>query len=593
MAEKISLQIDAKVGDAVNATKTLKQQLKEATNEAQNLAAKYGETSTEAINAAKKTAILKEKLADFKGTVDALNPEAKFKAIGQVAQGIAGGFTAATGAMAVFGIKSEDTEKALLKVQGALALSEGLNTIMGLGDAFGNLKTVIMNGVKSLGTLKGALVATGIGAFAVAIGLIIENWTELKNKIDKTFPSLGGIANLFDNLKKVAFGTLSSIVEGFKVVGEVIGDVFSGEFGKAVDVAKTFGKRVSVAYTAGFKEEEKNQANERRIVLLESQQKDHERTLKVLEAQGKDTYAFKRKMLNDELELLKLQNKKETDEYKNKLNEIKILDITKSIADKKAREDAEKEAFKIKKEKDAERLAEMKLLNDELQANKTNTIRLESDTAKTIIDIQKEVPTAAEISRGIMDEADLKSANQKIETAQYVVNSLSSLNDALNTIQKNGLKKGEKLSIEQEKKAFNRNKALSITQAAINTASAITKGIAQFGPPPSPAGIAAIVAASTVGLAQIAAISSKKFSPEGGDSSVSTSVSGGGGAGSSASGGANLGGATPNQQSTLLQNANINSSALNQNFVKAVVVETDITDAQNRIQGIQNKSKFG
>ena len=116
----IALQIDAKVGDAVNATKTLK------------------------------TAILKEKLADFKGTVDALNPEAKFKAIGQVAQGIAGGFTAATGAMALFGVKSEDTEKALLKVQGALALSEGLNTIMGLGDAFGNLKVVAVDAFKAI-----------------------------------------------------------------------------------------------------------------------------------------------------------------------------------------------------------------------------------------------------------------------------------------------------------------------------------------------------------------------------------------------------------------------------------------------------------
>ena len=574
MAEKISFQFDVTVAEAIEKTGSLKKAIREATNQAQELAAKYGDTSKEAITAAKNTAKLKEQLSDFKGTVDALNPEAKFKAIGQVAQGIAGGFSAATGAMALFGVKSEDTEKALLKVQGALALSEGLNTIMGLGDAFGNLKTVIMNGVKSLGTLKGALVATGIGAFAVVVGLIVENWTELKDKIDKTFPSLGGIANLFDNLKKVAFGTLSSIVEGFKVVGEVIGDVFSGEFGKAVDVAKTFGKRVSVAYTAGFKEEEKNQANERRVVLLESQQKDHERTLKVLEAQGKDTYAFKRKMLNDELELLKLQNKKETDEYKNKLNEIKILDITKSIADKKARD-----------EKREAELKSFENLNKDLQDHKSKIIKLESDTSKTIIDVQKTIPeTETEINRKRLYDAQIMQ-QAIIALSQETLNGITAIGE---------------IGIKNEKKLEKFRKGVALAQLAIDTATAIS-GLTAISFSPTngdniinPLG-PYIKLASGLAVILSNAAKAKKLLSSGGTTSPSLSMSngGGGGAGSSASGGANLGGATPNQQSTLLQNANINSSALNQNFVKAVVVETDITDAQNRIQGIQNKSKFG
>jgi hypothetical protein len=42
---------------------------------------------------------------------------------------------------------------------------------------------------------------------------------------------------------------------------------------------------------------------------------------------------------------------------------------------------------------------------------------------------------------------------------------------------------------------FNRDKALKLAQVGVDTATAIVKGIAEFGPPPSPAGIAAIASA--------------------------------------------------------------------------------------------------
>src|SRR3990170_1252356 len=124
------------------ANKTLKQQLKEAVKEAQLLSAQFGESSKEAFAAQKKVANLKEEISDFGDRINALNPEAKFAAVSKVASGIAGGFAAAQGAMALFGAESEDVQKALLKVQAALALSQGLNEIKGLGDAFKNFKLV-------------------------------------------------------------------------------------------------------------------------------------------------------------------------------------------------------------------------------------------------------------------------------------------------------------------------------------------------------------------------------------------------------------------------------------------------------------------
>ena len=56
--------------------------------------------------------------------------------------------------------------------------------------------------------------------------------------------------------------------------------------------------------------------------------------------------------------------------------------------------------------------------------------------------------------------------------------------------------------------AYTIEKAAAIAQAGINTGAAVMKGIAMFGPPPSPAGIAAIAAAALTGGIQIAKIAS-------------------------------------------------------------------------------------
>lgn len=154
------------VDDLATSNKTLKQQLKEATNEAQLLADKFGANSKEATDAARKVAHLKEEISDFKDRVDALNPEAKFKAFGQALSGVAGGFAAAEGAMALFGGESEELQKHLLKVQAALALSQGINELRGLGDAIGNVKLVALDMFKSI---KAAIVSNPLLAIATAV----------------------------------------------------------------------------------------------------------------------------------------------------------------------------------------------------------------------------------------------------------------------------------------------------------------------------------------------------------------------------------------------------------------------------------------
>jgi hypothetical protein len=132
-----------------------------------------------------------------------------------------------------------------------------------------------------------------------------------------------------------------------------------------------------------------------------------------------------------------------------------------------------------------------------------------------------------------------------------------------------------------KKRQFERDKILRIGQAAIDTAAAIVKGIAQFGPPPSPAGIAAIASAALIGATQIAAIASTKYQ----SGTAPTFDTGGGvsaGAGSAALGGQNAN--TNTQQTDLTALAAEQSAGVNQVYV----LESDITSTQNNV-AIQNK----
>jgi hypothetical protein len=138
MAEKkvIELEVNSNLGN-------LKQQLKQAQVEVQTLAEKFGATSAQAVEAAKKAAILKDKIADAKALTDAFNPDAKFKALSGALTGVAGGFSVVTGAMGAFGKQNEDVEKALLKVQSAMALASGAQAIGESIDSFKQLGAVI------------------------------------------------------------------------------------------------------------------------------------------------------------------------------------------------------------------------------------------------------------------------------------------------------------------------------------------------------------------------------------------------------------------------------------------------------------------
>lgn len=193
-------------------TKSLRGQLREAMMELVRLQDTAGASAQEIANAAKRAADLKDRIGDAKATIEAFDPDAKFKAFGQSIQGVAGAFAATQGALALVGVESAEVEKQLLKVQGALALSEGLNTVLSSIDGFKNLGLVIKTNVLSafasmkaaaisaFTTMRGALIATGVGAFAVALGLIVSNFDAIKEAVLKAIPGLANVGKIFTGL---------------------------------------------------------------------------------------------------------------------------------------------------------------------------------------------------------------------------------------------------------------------------------------------------------------------------------------------------------------------------------------------------------
>ena len=159
---------------------SLKSQLKEAQNEVNELANKFGATSDQAVKAAKKAAELKDAIGDAKALTDAFNPDAKFNALSSSLGGVANGFAAYQGAMGLAGVESKDLEEQLLKVQSAMAVAQGLQGLGEARDSFKQLKAVAIDAFKGI---KTAIGATGIGLLVVALGAIYTYWDDIKELV--------------------------------------------------------------------------------------------------------------------------------------------------------------------------------------------------------------------------------------------------------------------------------------------------------------------------------------------------------------------------------------------------------------------------
>jgi hypothetical protein len=194
--KNILLRVKSDTDDAEKGFKSLKHELKEIEKEL-NRMAMAGEDGTEAFQKMSlRAGELKDQIGDTKARINALASDTfKLDAMTGAVEGLASGFAIVEGASALFGAENEDLQKTLVKVQGAMALLQGAQSIQNLLQkesavyiATTTMAQRVYNAVvgQSTGALKGfktALLATGIGAIIVAIGTLVAYWDELSGAI--------------------------------------------------------------------------------------------------------------------------------------------------------------------------------------------------------------------------------------------------------------------------------------------------------------------------------------------------------------------------------------------------------------------------
>jgi hypothetical protein len=180
ITKTVNLDVQSNLDESTKSVGSLKAQLREAQSEVAALSDKFGATSQQAIEAAKRASELKDRIGDAKALTDAFNPDAKFAALSSSLAGVAGGFSAVTGAIGLLGVESKQVEEQILKVQSAMAIASGLQQLGESADAFKQMKAVAIDAFKGI---KAAIGSTGIGLFVVALGTIYEYWDDIKEAV--------------------------------------------------------------------------------------------------------------------------------------------------------------------------------------------------------------------------------------------------------------------------------------------------------------------------------------------------------------------------------------------------------------------------
>jgi hypothetical protein len=176
MAEKRTIELEIQ-----DNSKSLKAQYKEAVQELQKVSAAYGETSEQAVKAAKAAADLKDQIEFSKDLVDSFNPDAKFNALTRSVGGALDGFQAYEGALGLMGVESEKLQETMVKLQSIMALTQGLQGVMEAKDSFKQLGTVVTDAFGKMTAGSKAFMVTGIGLLIAGVGLLIANFDKLKS----------------------------------------------------------------------------------------------------------------------------------------------------------------------------------------------------------------------------------------------------------------------------------------------------------------------------------------------------------------------------------------------------------------------------
>lgn len=440
--EIIGLEIQVKADGAEQSVGSIRQQIKDANRALIEAQQNFGDYSDEAVAAAKRVAELKDRVQEAAETAALFDPGAKFKAFSGSLQAVAGGFAAVQGALGLVGVESEDLQKQLLKVQSALALSEGLSRISDSAKDFQRLGAVIQQttvfqkglaaanlvtaaaqkalGVATVTTstgfkvLRGAIVATGIGALAIAVVAVIQNFDKLKAALLNAVPGLKTIADGIGNLVTTVTDFLGVTSEAERATSKLLDE-------NAKAIRKT-------ERELEFNADKYDQYTQRKIkanldyrkrleeLLKDEKLTEQERNNFIVQARARadrEIANADKERTDDAKKKRDEENKKLAADNKRKADERKQA----ATAAKQAEEQALDELQKLRNEAAAasikdEALRGVKIIEQQLEIEKKRVQALKV-SEKIKADLLKELEAKAVRDRQAIEEAEAKKREEK------------------------------------------------------------------------------------------------------------------------------------------------------------------------------------
>lgn len=493
--------------------------------------------------------------------------------------------------------------KAINEAEGKIGdLTDSFSTLKGSGiERASSSLSLLREGITNLdfekvkiglGGVKAALAATGIMLFVQGITALIQNFDELKE-------SGGVIGTVFT---KIGEG-IDWVLEKLEVFGDWIGliDKDLNDMSEAIDenaqknkealdaTSAAYDRQIKVAQSAGKSTVELEKAKQEAIIQTNLA------VVKQIEAfvrAGGELDSEKKKLLTASLEAIRnakteeivIENKSAQD--KEKVNE----EAYKKLQERheKERQDLIKQqelAFKAAKDEEAWQDASLEYLN------KTNELKAKQQEEYNNLELNAKGQVfvdTVEMGKKAYDE-DLKnfqaSEAAKKEALSKSLEAGQALSQAFFAFQLNGAKGNAAKELEIRKRMFEVDKAFNVARAVQDGIRSVQAALTI--PPPGGQILAGVNAA--IAAANVAKILATKFDAggAGGSNTISApNVSSGGGSNSvpTINNAAN---------SAPIQATSFDESGRNQNMtVRAVVVETDITDSQKRINKIERMREF-
>lgn len=194
MAQVEVLNIDT--SSATNSLKSLRQELMAVKNEMTNLE----EGSDAFLKAANKAGELKHQIDEINQSVSGASTDFgdMLGAATTALNGIIGGFTAAQGALSLFGIENEDVIKSIKQLQALMAVGQGIAQIDEGIKAMNKLQHAIKGTSVAAKVLRGALTPKSMLLIIAALTTLTKLWQKFGDDIKNSIPLIGKVTKVFD-----------------------------------------------------------------------------------------------------------------------------------------------------------------------------------------------------------------------------------------------------------------------------------------------------------------------------------------------------------------------------------------------------------